>query len=427
MNCPIFVGVLFVACIALPSSCFGQAEIVQKAQPTPAAADTPGKLPLPSGRFGIGRIGYDWTDSSRRDRYSAEPSVYRELMVYIWYPTSQNPEKIKGAYMPGADQMDKAPQLQGQIRDEFGPNWPFIVSRAIFSHAAEGAPLAKGPEAFPVVLFSHGLGGTGFEYTFLIENLVSHGYVVASIEHTESAIVVVFPNGRMIPFHVDSAPAGLSPEVRFQRMAQSVSVGINEGAADVRFVLNRLTELNSTDSQHFPLAGRLDLQRVAAIGHSAGAEFAARACELDARFKACVDLDGAMVPVAALPEYPDGETMKQPLLFLEAYYPESRMGGTHAQHEDYFKKREAQLQATRPGSYSVVINSNGMGHGSFSDYPLLAAGDDPAQIKIALHNLDLTQEYIRAFLDKTLRQEKAPLLDAGNTSTPEVTVRIYGQ
>jgi predicted esterase len=426
MKWPIFVGVLFVGCIALPAACFSQAEIVQKAQPTPAAVNTPGKLPLPSGRFGIGRIGYAWTDASRRDRYSAEPNAHRELMVYIWYPTEQKPEKIKGEYMPGAKQMDKAPELQGPIRDEFGPSWPFIVSGAISSHAAEGIPVAKEPEGFPVVLFSHGLGGTGFEYTSLIENLVSHGYVVASIEHTESAIVVVFPDGRMIPFHADSLPAGLSPEERFQRMAQSLSVGINEGAADVRFVLNRLTELNSGDTQHFPLAGRLDLQRVAAMGHSAGAEFAARACQLDARFKACVDLDGAMVPVAALPEYPDGETMKQPLLLLEAYYPESRMGGTHAQHEDYFKKREAQLQATRAGSYSVVINSEGMGHGSFSDYRLLAAGDDPAQIKIALHNLDLTQEYIRAFLDKTLRQEKAPLLDMENTSTQEVTVRTYG-
>jgi hypothetical protein len=145
MNCPVFVGVLFVACIALPSSCFGQAEIVQKAQPTPAAADTPGKLPLPSGRFGIGRIGYDWTDSSRRDRYSAEPSVYRELMVYIWYPTSQNPEKIKGAYMPGADQMDKAPQLQGQIRDEFGPNWPFIVFARSFPTQRRAPPLQRDP------------------------------------------------------------------------------------------------------------------------------------------------------------------------------------------------------------------------------------------------------------------------------------------
>jgi pimeloyl-ACP methyl ester carboxylesterase len=178
-------------------------------------------------------------------------------------------------------------------------------------------------------------------------------------------------------------PANLAPAERFKWMGNSISAGISEGAADVRFVLNRLTELNADVHQHFLLAGRLDLNRVAAMGHSAGAEFAARACQLDARFKACVDLDGGMVPVAALPEYPDGETLKQALLFLEAFHPESNMGGTHEQHEEYFKKKETQLQTCRPGSYDVILNPPGIRHGSFSDYRLLAAGDDAAEAKIA--------------------------------------------
>jgi hypothetical protein len=209
-------------------------------------------------------------------------------------------------------------------------------------------------------------------------------------------------------------------------MGASISTGISEGAADVRFVLNRLTDSNAGAGGHFLLAGRLDMNRVAAMGHSAGAEFAARACQLDARFKACVDLDGGMVPVAALPEYPDGETMKQPLLFLEAFHPDSRMGGTHEQQVEYFKKKEAQLQTCRPGSYAVVLNSPGITHGSFSDIPLLAAGGNASDIKIALHNLDLTQQYIRAFLDKNLKQETAPLFDSPNGPHPEARVQAYG-
>jgi hypothetical protein len=264
------------------------------------------------------------------------------------------------------------------------------------------------------------------EYTSLIENLVSHGYVVAAIEHTGSAIAVVFPDGRITPFHADNPPANLAPAERFKWMGNSISAGISEGAADVRFVLNRLTELNADVHQHFLLAGRLDLNRVAAMGHSAGAEFAARACQLDARFKACVDLDGGMVPVAALPEYPDGETLKQPLLFLEAFHSESNMGGTHEQHEEYFKKKEMQLQTCRPGSYDVILDPPGIRHGSFSDYPLLAAGDHAAEAKIAQHNLDQTQEYVREFLDKNLKGAKAPLFDGGIASHPEATVQVYG-
>jgi pimeloyl-ACP methyl ester carboxylesterase len=322
--------------------------------------------------------------------------------------------------------MDGVPDIQHRMRDEFEANWPLIVSGAIFSHAVEGAAVANAPGQFPVVVLSHGGGGSGFEYTALIEDLVSHGYVVAAIEHTQSAAVVFFPDGRLVPFHDDPPAPGLSPDERFQHMMKSVSVGIEEGAADVRFVLNRLTELNAGDARQFPLAGRLDLNRVAAMGHSAGAEFAARACQLDARFKACVDLDGGMVPVAALPEYPDGATMKQPLLFLEAFHPESRMGGTPEQHEEYFKKREAQLEKCPAGTYAVVLKSPGIVHGSFSDYSLLAAGGKPDETSKAQHTLDSIETLIRAFLDRTLNHSKDTLFDGNLAANPEASVVPYG-
>jgi dienelactone hydrolase len=278
-----------------------------------------------------------------------------------------------------------------------------------------------------VIVFSHGNGSTSFNYTSLIEDLVSRGYVVAAIEHTHSAMLVLFPDGRAMPFHKDATPRDLPPAERTRRMMESISTLIEEGAADVRYVLDRLTQLNSADESQFPLAGRLDLNRVAAMGHSAGAEFAARACQLDARFKACVDLDGGMVPVAALPEYPDGATLKQPLLFLEADHSASQMGGTPAQHQEYFKKKEEQLQRSPPGSYNVTLKSPGIAHPSFSDIPLLFAGRDGyPETSLVLHNLELIETFIRAFLDKNLRRAEAPLLDGRNASHPEATIKRYG-
>ena len=106
---------------------------------------------------------------------------------------------------------------------------------------------------------------------------------------------------------------------------------IIEGAADIRFVLDRTTAENG-DREHFFLAGKIDLNRVAAMGHSACADFAARACQLGIRVKACVALEGGMPPIAALPDYPDHASLKQPLLLLEAYHPESRTAGTPPEH-----------------------------------------------------------------------------------------------
>lgn len=393
-------------------------------QDAPARAAVP-RLPLPSGQYGIGRVGYDWIDTSRPDRYARNPRVPRELMVHVWYPTSVKRKEARGIYLPGAKRMNSIPAVQQIMRDDYQSNWQLIVSGSIHSHAVENAPISKTPRQFPLVILSHGMGGSGFGYTALIEDLVSHGYVVAAIEHTETADAVYFPDGRIVPFHQDAPPPGLTPEERWKRMLQSVSVGIEEGAADVRFVLDQLTKLNA-GQPNSALAGRLDLHRVAAMGHSAGAEFSARACELDARFKACVDLDGGMVPVAALPEYPDGATVKQPLLFLEAYHPESRMGGTHEQHLQYFKKREEQLQKCPAGTYAVVLKSTGMMHGSFSDDPFLEAGDSADKINRAQHNFNLIVTYIRGFLARTLDHDKSTLFDLKSAPNPEAEVAAYG-
>lgn len=385
------------------------------------------QLPLPAGRSGIGRARCDFVDKSRADSSSAAPGGHRELMVYVWYPIQEKTADIHGAYVPAAEKIDANAEGRRWQLDDYEAIWPMIVSGVIFSHAADGAPPANSPRRFPLVVFSHGLGGSTFQYTSLIEDLVSRGYVVAAIEHTGAVGVVVFPDGRILVRHPDQPPAGLSADERFKWVSRQNSALMVEGARDVRFVLDRLTELNAGSRRDFALAGRLDLTRVAAMGHSAGAEFAARACQLDARFKACVDLDGAMVPVAALPEYSDGATMKQPLLFLEAYHPESQMGGSHAQIEEYFKKKEAQLRRTPAGSYDVILHTDGMIHASFEDLPLLAANGRVEETRKALQNLQLAQSYIRAFLAKTLDHAHETVFDGTGASGSEAEVKAYGR
>ena len=41
------------------------------------------KLPSTTGPFGVGRVGYAWTDESRPDRHAADAEAHRRLMVYL--------------------------------------------------------------------------------------------------------------------------------------------------------------------------------------------------------------------------------------------------------------------------------------------------------------------------------------------------------
>src|SRR5262249_45264951 len=68
------------------------------------------ELPRPSGSYGVGRVSYDWVDSSRPETLSKTPNAQRELVVDVWYPAAQpEPGTKPAAYFPYADKIDQSP------------------------------------------------------------------------------------------------------------------------------------------------------------------------------------------------------------------------------------------------------------------------------------------------------------------------------
>ena len=132
-----------------------------------------------------------------------------------------------------------------------------------------------------------------------------------------------------------------------------------------------------------------------------------------------------MPPVMAFPEFKDGKGFRQPVMLLEVDHSGDRMPFSAAQYADFLKKVEAQLNSCPKGSYDVRLKAPGLGHGSFSDYPLSAANGDAMKTVTAIHNLELTERYTLAFLDRTLQGEKEPLLDEPSP-VAEAVVRQYG-
>jgi dienelactone hydrolase len=104
----------------------------------------------------------------------------------------------------------------------------------------------------PVIIFSHGLGGTRNNYEYLGQHWASHGYVVAHVQHHGSD---------------DAAWRGATRPGATMRAAMNVENSVNR-PIDVSFVLDQLTDFNGQDGI---LRRRMDMKRVGVAGHSFGA------------------------------------------------------------------------------------------------------------------------------------------------------------
>ena len=105
----------------------------------------------------------------------------------------------------------------------------------------------------PVIVFSHGTGGTRETYTYLANFWTSHGYVCVHPQHagSDSKAILAFGNIK----------DGLKKAVSNPQNAV-------ERVRDVTFVLDQLAKLDKDDAT---LKGKLDLDAVGVAGHSFGA------------------------------------------------------------------------------------------------------------------------------------------------------------
>lgn len=107
----------------------------------------------------------------------------------------------------------------------------------------------------PVVLFSHGLGGSREGSAYLGEHWSARGYVTVYLQH---------------PGSDTSVWQGEAVSERMGAMRSAASLkNFVERVGDVKAVLNQLERWSR--SEQSPLAGRLDLQHIGMSGHSFGA------------------------------------------------------------------------------------------------------------------------------------------------------------
>jgi dienelactone hydrolase len=344
----------------------------------------------PTGPCPAGTTSVYLKDASRPDPWAAGVSA-RELMVSLWYPATPSDGRT-ARYMTPAES-----ELQLTSRGITGVP-PDALSTVRTNAVTDAAPAGR-PRSLPLVVLSPGFTSSRSTLTALAEDLASHGYVVAGIDHTYESFATAFPDGRVTTCLARQA------RQRGQGFWEKMAAG---RSADVSFVLGELTGAHPP----WPSAGLIDPSRMAMAGHSAGGAAAIAALLADSRIRAGIDMDGAThapIPDAGL---------SRPFLFLgkqSNYTP-----GTPGKKSSVITWERDWKLLTGWKRWLLVA---GAVHASFTDLALLAdqIGIDTGAALSGARSLDITRAYVRAFFDQHLRSQPQALLDQPSPRYPEVT------
>lgn len=360
-------------------------------------------LPSPSGKYAIGRMLYDWTDSNRIDSLSDKINEKRELAVWVWYPADVNSKKTPAPYLPipWIKARDKSQGLGILIEHNF---------KSIVTNSYENTPIASAQSSYPVLIMEPGYGPAAADYTIIAENLASNGYIVVGINPTYTSNIIVFPDGRVVMRSLKGTIPDNAGAVTANKDANMIG---SVWADDVTFAVNQLEAINNYKNNMF--YSKLDLAHIGVFGHSLGGATAIEVCERDKRFKAGADLDGT--PLS------DEGIVTQPFMFIT---------------EDYAKGIDINFQAIQQVSNNVTIEASyifsvkGTKHFNFSDLPFRQLKAVSPLFKVAgftgsidpIRAQEITNAFLIAFFDKYLKNIDSSLLVGPSETYPEV--QYYG-
>jgi len=365
-------------------------------------------LPSPRGPYAIGTFTRLLVDESRREIYSGKDEP-RKLMMQVWYPAQLPPlDAQPAAWMPDANIV--APEIAEYI------GLPrFFLNHLVYakSSAYENLPPAREAGPYPVLVFVHGWNGFRQQATFIMQELASQGYIVASLDLPYGARMVVFPDpagergaGASVARNNPAAlpPSSSLPQDEYEAIARKL---VNQWSADIDYTLDILETINADPAE--TLNGLLDMEKIGIFGHSTGGGATIQFCGTDSRCKAGLTYDAFMRPVS-LEALENGTP--QPFLYLfSERWPFER---NTELFEGYYRRVPASNR---------VITILGADHYDFTDLPALSPlapqlglkGPIPgAQVQKILMN------YTLAFFDLALKGKPTALLGGPSPEYPEV-------
>lgn len=292
-------------------------------------------LTPPDGPYRVGTSTFRWVDESRPELATDDPADRRNVIVQAFYPVADDANGPPSVYMDGLHNLP--PRVSGL------PRFLLRDLNRTDTHCISGAPIGTQRARWPVILFSPGFGASRAFYTSLTAGLASRGMAVLAIDHPYEAGVAELADGRVVSTVIRRRP-GDRDLIPYMTAQQDLRV------ADLRFALDRIASL--------PLAEHLDLDRIAAVGHSFGGASSLAALAQDRRIRCAVNIDGT--PYGVLPE----AHLDRPVMWLQNDLTESQVSPR------YLDGNTRILHGLRSAA-GYRFQARHVNHFGFTDFPCL--------------------------------------------------------
>lgn len=211
------------------------------------------QFPAPTGPYGIGIMKHHLINAQC-------PGHPQDLHLHIWYPTDAHTSIPRLPYDSTASRA-----AQKLLHRQTGlPCFFFSTIGSVTTWAEPNQNCSKHGSPFPIIIIVPGMHTVVQEYSWLCQELASHGYCVIGIDLTSTI--------RISSDH---------------EKQEHLLLWINTISCVITY-LNELTAKNAL------LANRLDLDRIGLAGHSFCGHVVMRCALTDQRMNACINLDGML-------------------------------------------------------------------------------------------------------------------------------------
>ncbi len=361
-------------------------------------------LPTPTGNYKVGSQ-YLHLITNEDEPITEDATDKRSLMIKVWYPSTITDEPLE-------PYLDKAEQIG--FATKYGlPNSTFSYLDKVRTNTHLNSKIADGK--FPILIFSHGYYSNATGYYALIEEIVSHGFIVLNINHTYESMGSLFPDGQlklydsafdkkhnneemasMIWEAMENFKKASTPKEKHQAINHAlknyVAADITKRwAKDIDLLLKQLPEWEASTF----LADHLDVTKIGVLGHSQGGAAAGQALLEQTQLLAGINIDGTQWGTMV------DTFFSKPFMVLSSDWPDD--------HPNF--NEIAYQNKSRSDFYNAKLKN--AGHSNFMDIPFMInipilneAGSIAPQKAI-----QISSSLILQFFDTYLKGEKNNLLE----------------